>query len=355
MLNELLQSRNLPAIPDSREEIKETLQREIYGYMPEKPDSVHFEENKSYVSEGRFPCGAVLKAMTATVSVNGREFSFPFRTAFHTDGVKRPFFVHINFRPDTPDLYQPTEEILDNGFNIISFCYKDVTSDEGDFTNGLADIFVGTNGRTSDKCGKIMMWAWAAMRMLDYAETNPAFDMNNAAVIGHSRLGKTALVTGMFDERVKYIVSNNSGCGGAAITRGKKGEQIADITKKFPYWFCENYKKYANNHFDAPFDQNFLLASVAPRYLYVCSSSLDSWADPDSEYLGCVSVSDYFKGKGTKNGFVCPDRFPNAGEYFHDGEIGYHIKQGEHFLSRYDWNEIMRFIRLKMGEINENN
>lgn len=345
MIKKLLKERNLPEIPADRNEIKEILQREIYGYMPGNPENVHFEEVSKI--EGRFPCRAEIKQMKCTFTYNGKQGEFPFKSTLHTDGKKRPLFININFRPDVPDLYQPTEEILDADFDILSFCYKEVTSDNGDFSDGIASVFV-PDGERADTCpGKIVLWSWAASRLVDYALTLEGTDADNIAVVGHSRLGKTALVTGMFDERVKYAFSNNSGCAGAALARENTGEKVADITKNFPFWFCPNYLKYVNNEAAMPFDQHFLVASIAPRYAYVASSSLDAWACPDNEYLCCYAASDYFEKGGVK-GFVAPDRLPECGELFHDGNIGYHKKDGEHFLSRYDWNLYMKFIKGKM-------
>ena len=346
MLKELVAERNLPEIPADREEIKRILQEEIYGFLPPPPDAISFEEEQ--LIEGRYP-EADVKRVRITVQVGEKRFSFPIITALHRDGKKRPFFIHNNFRSSFPDMYMPSEEILDNGFDLLSFCYKDVTSDDGNFTDGLADIFVGSAPRTPQQCGKIVLWAWAAMRVMDYAETLPMLDLENGAIVGHSRLGKTAFVTAMFDTRFKFAFSNNAGCCGDSFVRGKIGETIADITKNFPFWFCENLKKYAGNHDAMPFDQHFLLASIAPRYAYVASSSLDDWADPQTQYLTCVAASDYFESKGV-DGFVCPDRFPDIPEAFHEGHIGYHIKAGAHFLSRRDWLQYMSFFKKHMAD-----
>ena len=342
MIKELLRERKLPEIPKDRNEILEVLQREEYGFLPPKPDEWHVEEIETI--DERFPCGASEKRMRMTVKTGDREFSFPFITALHTDGKKRPFFIHDNFRSAAPDLYMPTEEILDNGFDILSFCYKDVTSDDNDFTNGIADIFVGAGERRPTQCGKIIMWAWAAMRIMDYAETLPGLDLNNGAIIGHSRLGKTALVTAMLDTRFKFAFSNNSGCSGDAITRGKIGEQVSDITKNFPFWFCPNYFKYAGKHDEMPFDQHFLVASIAPRYAYAGASLDDKWADPDSQYLNCAAASEYYENLGV-DGFICDDRLPAPGDFYHDGHIGYHLRSGMHFLSRRDWQMFMEFFK----------
>lgn len=348
MLQKLLDQRKLPEIPSDREAIKTILQEEIYGFLPLPPDEESFEEVK--LIEGRYP-EADVKLMQANVRVGKRRFSFPFILALHRDGKKRPFFIHNNFRPDFPDMYMPSEEILDNGFHLLSFCYTDVTSDDGDFTNGLADILIGSALRSGNTCGKIVLWAWAAMRLMDYAQTLPMLDHENGAIIGHSRLGKTALVTAMFDTRFKFAFSNNAGCCGDAIARGNTGETIALITQsdRFPYWFCENLKKYAGCPEAMPVDQHFLLASIAPRYVYVGSSSFDDWADPKSEYLTCIAASEYFQSKGVC-GFVHPNRFPETPEAFHEGHIGYHMKEGAHFLSRRDWLQYMAYFKKHLAD-----
>lgn len=254
-----------------------------------------------------------------------------------------PCFIHINFRNLVPDRYLPAEEIVDNGYAVLSFCYEDVSSDDGDFTSGLAGL-VYPKGRTSKtQCGKIGIWAWAACRVMDYALTRPELDASHISVVGHSRLGKTALLAGALDERFYCAFSNDSGCSGAALARGKRGETIQKICQTFPYWFCGNYKKYAGNESLLPFDQHFLIAANAPHRVYVASAEEDLWADPENEYLSCVAADGYFKAKGL-SGFLHPDRLPSVGESFGQGHIGYHLRAGKHYLSREDWQYYIRYL-----------
>lgn len=141
------------------------------------------------------------------------------------------------------------------------------------------------------------MWAWAAQRVLDYAQTlDELLDLDCAIVCGHSRLGKTALLAAATDKRFAFAYSNDSGCSGAAITREKQGENVKDICERFPYWFCENYKLYIDNEQNMPFDQHYLLASIAPRKVLVGSAAEDIWADPISEFLCCVAAGSVFGG-----------------------------------------------------------
>ena len=93
-----------------------------------------------------------------------------------------------------------------------------------------------------------------------------------------------------------------------------------------------------------PFDQHWLIASIAPRYVYVASAEEDSWADPKAEFLACAAASAAYKKYG-KQGLVCEDRLPKTGEEFHEGSIGYHIRAGLHYFSREDWQRAIRFIK----------
>ena len=342
MIQEILEKLNLPALR-TREEMFAMLEEQEYGKLPPKPENLRFtvekEEAIPKFCAGKAICSRILMECT----VNGKEFSFPFHITIPTKKGKFPFFVMPNFRPDIPDRHQPTEEIVDRGFAILSFCYKDVTSDDNDFTTGLAGVLYedGIRHNPTD-CGKISMWAWAAMRLMDYAETRPELDLSRGTVCGHSRLGKTALWTGANDPRFFAVYSNNSGCAGASISREKKGESIEAICNRFPYWFCENYFAYKANEANMPFDQHWLLALSADKKVLVGSAQEDLWAGPQNEYLSCVAASPAFE-----KGFVHPDRLTTDDEVFTEGDLGYHIRPGLHYFSRTDWNRLCDFVEKK--------
>ena len=343
MLQAILKERNLPPL-QSREQMLELLQQEIYGYLPPKPESVTFENAGKVhpsISAGRASCEKYI----AHCVIGGKSFDFPFYAVLPLDGEKHPFFVHINFSDRIPDRYQPTEELVDNGYAVLTVNYKDVTSDDGDMTNGLAGVLYPDGNRGPSDPGKIAMWAWAAQRVLDFAETQSACDMERAIVCGHSRLGKTALLAAATDTRFAVGYSNNSGCTGAAISRGKEGETLTKITTRFPYWFCEKYLTYKDNEAALPLDQHFLIASIAPRCALVGSGTLDAWADPVSEYLSCVATKAAFDGD-----FNHPDRLPEPDECFLEGRLGYHLRTGTHYFSRPDWHRLMKFVRLHTEE-----
>jgi len=161
MINNELLARKLPELlvnPDGtkittveewtkrREEIKKILAEEEYGYLPPPPEKMEFEtveENARYCASKALYRKIICKGL-----LGGKEFSFPFVYVNPVTPGKHKAFIHINFRDAVPDRYMPTEEIIDNDFAIASFCYEDVTSDNGDFTNGLAGV-IYENGKLS--------------------------------------------------------------------------------------------------------------------------------------------------------------------------------------------------------------
>lgn len=324
-----------------REQLKKLLEEHEYGKIPKKPDGFRVEitnTDKSFCA-GKAP----LLTLKLTVRIGESEFSFPVYSVIPSTPGRHPAFVHINFRPNVPDRYLPSEEIADRGYAVFSFCYNDVTKDDADFKSGLANILVPSK-RQGDTPGKIALWAWAAMRVMDYIETLDTVDTDNVAVIGHSRLGKTALLAGAFDERFKYVISNDSGCSGAAILRKKTGENLAILAAVRHYWFCPNYAKYITREEDLPLDQHFLLAASAPRHILVGSAKEDTWADPESEFISTYLAGEVYERIYGIPGVCHEGKIPKALTVLDGGSICYHIREGGHYLSREDWNIYMNYI-----------
>lgn len=337
-----VEKRNLPKFGGSRDELKSLILEHEFGFLPPAPYELNYKELEK---EENYFCGqAVYRKIRLYGSCSAGDFSFPIYFIQPKGMQQFPVIVNINFRPDIPDLYLPSEELCDSGFGVLSVYYNDVTTDDGDFTTGIGTL----TDRTKEAAGgKISLWAWSLMRCMDFLETQQNVDLDNISVSGHSRLGKTAILTGALDKRFKYVFANNSGCSGGAIHRGKTGERIEDITRVFPHWFCPGFSKYANREFELPFDHHLLLGLIAPRYLYIACAADDDWADFISEFLCCVAATPIFEECKVK-GLVAPDFIPSPGDVFHGGNIGYHLRDGVHFLGRRDWSLFTDFVKAKM-------
>jgi hypothetical protein len=237
----------------------------------------------------------------------------------------------------------PVERILDRGYALATVYYGDIEPDRPDgWKDGVrARIGPGTTGRFApDDWGAIAAWAWGLQRALDYLQTDPGVDGRRVAVIGHSRLGKTALWAGAQDERFALVVSNDSGEGGAALARRQFGETTARITAAFPHWFAPRLAGYAGREDALPVDQHELLGLVAPRPLYVASATEDLWADPRGEFLAARAAGPVYALLGRPGLGVdevpVPDR-PVG------GSIGYHVRRGTHALTACDWEHYLDF------------
>ena len=187
----------------------------------------------------------------------------------------------------------------------------------------------------------IAAWAWGCSRVLDYLLTLKNIDKKRTIVMGHSRLGKTSLWCGAQDQRFAMVISNNSGCSGAALSRRNYGETVPRINKSFPWWFCNKYQTYNQDVPSLPMDQHELLALIAPRPVYVASAQEDKWADPRGEFLSLQEASKVYAlyGYDTLQGYS----FPAPNEHLWKGNCGYHMRTGVHDVTDFDWQSYIEF------------
>lgn len=329
-----------------RNEILELFRENVYGRVPNTPYSKSFK----VVNEDRNIMGGAATLKQVEITIGAEKGSLVIHlTLFVPNNVPKPVPVYLlidNRGPGNTDPsrktiseFWPAEEVIARGYAIAVYNNADVDPDNfDDFKNGIHGL-LDKGERRADSWGTLAAWAWGASRCMDYFETDKDINKKKVAVLGHSRGGKAALWAGAEDQRFAMVISNESGCGGAALARRHFGETVARINTAFPHWFCSNYKKWANNENAMPVDMHMLLALIAPRALYVDCASEDLWGDPKGSYIALYNAVPVFQlfNSDTK----IPETMPPLNKQVIGGKVGFHIRDGVHNLLLKDWNWFM--------------
>lgn len=247
----------------------------------------------------------------------------------------------------------PLKMIMERGYSLTTLYCGDIDPDVDDgFRNGIHAVCekqVEGQLRPVQAGGTISAWSWGLSRALDVLTLDPLVDGDSVAVFGHSRLGKTSLWAGASDERFALVISNNSGCGGAALSRRAFGETVKRINTSFPHWFCRQFREYNDNEQACPVDQHMLLALVAPRPVYVASAEGDRWADPKGEFLSLFHASPVYQLFGLAG--VAQAELPPVDQPL-QSDVGYHIRTGGHDVKDFDWQQYLKFAdrHMKLSE-----
>lgn len=324
-----------------RERIIKLITLEAYGALPQAPEHMTV---KTDTVDLTFAAGKAKKtAMSLHFELSGKSFSFPAISVIPKQKGPHPAFIVMGFDKCIPNEHLPAEEIIDRGYAILYFDANGVAKNLDDKFKGACAPFLSVSRRLKSAPGKLMMWAWGAMRLMDHAAAIDDIDTERTAVIGHGILGKAALIAGALDSRFNFTVANGSGTLGAALTRKSRGMSAEEACEMYPYLFSKNLTKSLSLGKKMPFDQHFLLSLIAPRHLLVGSAIGDLWSDYADEFLALCATNEVY-GLYGKQGLVHGGALPSDSTRLHGGSIGYHLRCGSSYLSREDWNIYMDYI-----------
>ncbi len=241
-----------------------------------------------------------------------------------------------------------TDKILARGYAFATLCYQDIEPDfNGGYVHGIRPLFLkpGQSEPAPEDWGAIGAWAYGLSRALDYLETDKDVDAKRVAAMGHSRLGKTALWAGAMDPRFAMVLASCSGEGGASLSRRNYGETVKNLVDRFPYWFCANYRKYADRVDDLPVDAHELIALNAPRPVYITGAEQDQWADPRGEFLAAVAAGPVYRLLGAQD--LGTDEMPALNQpIMHT--LGFHYRTGKHEVTAFDWDRFLAFADMHL-------
>lgn len=346
-----------------RPEIVKAYETEIYGRTPDRLPAVRFET-----------------VSTETITHSGR-------SATHRHGIIHigsgsgaqkvnvhvylpanasapvPVLLHVTFATSTltppatpaagpktnppssrPSEAGPVAEMFDRGFGYALVRYTEIQPDTATTNATGVQALAYLPGQTqpaADEWGTIGVWAWGASRVLDYLATDPAVDAKRVALIGHSRLGKTALWASAQDPRFALIFASCSGEMGAALARRDYGETVDDMTANFPWWFAGNFQKFAGHWNQMPVDAHMLIALSAPRPVFITGGTQDQWADPKGQFMAQVAAGPVYRLLGKPD--LGTDQLPPLDTPLLDGSLGFLYHTGAHTITPADWDAFLKF------------
>lgn len=347
-----------------REEILSLFEEYVYGFMPKDGYLTSFE----VVEESEILEGTALRKQVKITVTTARGSSDALMLLYIpklAEGESAPVVIGLNFNGNhtvladetiIPSYATDTEDgtwketignneerwnilnCLDRGYAVATIFANDFAPDNADtYHTRMISLF------GEEEFMAIGAWAFGLSRGVDYLVKDTAIDSDRIAVVGHSRLGKAATWAGANDERIRLVISNDSGNSGASLSRGNQGETVKSINAFFPHWFCSKYEEFGKNENALPVDQNLLLACVAPRKIYVASAEGDLWADPQGAWNSLMHATNAFELYGLE---VLPysENQPEVDTAAWTSAMGYHVRSGWHDINSVDWRYYLDYM-----------
>lgn len=312
-----------------------------WGIMPEAPDEV----TAVYTPE--------TNTVAITVTDEGKTVSFNAYLVLPAEGKdyfvdgKYPLMMTIDWgwwafgwgMLDEP--YYSSQ-----GYAQVKFTYTDVAADALTPGGIFYELYPHDASKYGDR-GTSIAWAWGASRVLDALEYLDKHDPNLAGkldltrigVTGSSRLGKTALVAGMLDERFGVTAPMQSGSGGVgtyryvpfytqyswAATPSAGTEVLPHRVRNQPHnhnlmlryfmderWFGENWPDDILGA-RLPYDKNLIAASFAPRGLYIICSNNDDANNPYGDSISYEGAKPVYEWLGAADHLALDVSMENVG------------------------------------------
>ena len=328
--------------------LKALLEHYEYGKMPKAPK--HLTVTKT-VSDRYFAAGkAELIDAELTIELEGGEsYTMKVRCALPQEANKCPAFIHIKDNLNMPDGFQPTEEICDGGFAIVSVGVAGITSEIQKRKRGLARALRGS-GRRLDTCGTLAIFAWFAMRAVDYLCTVDRIDSSRIAVVGHGIYGTAALLAAAYDSRISVAISNSAGPSGVARRDLVTGE-LFDLKCRRPDLFCKRFYKMSGREREIPFESCDLLRLIAPRRVLLDNADDVLSKCAEAELASAVCASQYYEKAGApglsmpNSADPCEVLADESEVQYTDGALAYRRREGLPYVSREDWQMYIKFVR----------
>ena len=295
-----------------KERLQKALCQQIYGNIPNRPKHLSVELCSF---DRHFVAGqATLSQVKLICDFGSKQDAIPLGVAVPNDEKVHPVIIFLSFDGEIPGKYLPAEEIIDRGYAIINLNLTHLSGTDESFKRGVC-ANLSVSRRAKDAPGKIALWTWGVMRVIDSLSKIDGIDSSRVIVAAHSLLGRVALLAGAFDDRISCVIANDSynmGCVGGA----------EEMCRQMPQLFCPRYRELVSGG-EAPGAYEISMKLCLGRKILVSVAEDDPRSNPGAE-LQCIEK---LITKGAKE----------------DGFF-YRSRRGSHYLSVADWKAYLDYL-----------
>jgi hypothetical protein len=180
-------------------------------------------------------------------------------------------------------------QVLNHGYGYVTFNTNDCAEDttlrlaDGSFAFRTTRFFPAYPGYD---WGIIGGWVWGTMRVVDYLQDDPGVDRTKIIITGTSRIGKAAMISGAFDDRIALVAPGASSGGGTPAYRHSGGattrqpsrggkEGLTLMVMKYGNQFSPNLHQFWGQPDKLPYDAHWFPALTAPRPFLMLEGTRD--------------------------------------------------------------------------------
>ena len=261
---------------------------------------------------------------SAVISVNGHT---PLSNKKSSMGLLGPIFTFFFGRHIVEP---PLEDIIDRGYSFVAMHPPDYLPDHaGEATDQLNEIL----GNSHERPGALMIWASLSTSLAD--DLKAESPRRPIIAFGHSRYGKTALLSAAYAKSIDGIIAHQSGTAGASLMRDETGESLGQIIKIYPHWLKLSASQYSNAPRTLTTDSHALLAQLSPKPVLLGNARRDVWSDPEGTFQAAK-----WAANNTSQSFSAA----RLDDFKPEDDIAIWTRPGTHGVVKEDWPVFLEFL-----------
>jgi hypothetical protein len=323
----------------------------MYGYEPPLPKNLTVRvaaEDRAYLSGAatrrvlslRFGPRRAGELTLTLVTPNGRK-------------GPAPCFFGLNL-----DEAAFAERTIRRGYAFATFRKEEVASDSPDYDLGVYPLYYRRGQRRPGphEWGALSAWAWGLGIAARALASAPWIDPARVAVVGHSRMGKAAILAGALYPSIALVVAHQSGTGGAAPNRvaaDGDAESVANLVDNYPHWFSSAFASFHDRPDRLPFSQAALIALAAPRPVLLGNAPDGRWTNPEGAFRMLQLADPVYRLLGVSG--LGRASAPGPRGSIRGARLGFYVRSSNgHFMDADDWDRFMDFADVRLGVRPEN-